>query len=261
MSPYLLILLLLLGVAYGLFAYVLLPIAWRHYEHQRGLEGRPMVTRTAQGIPGDPLNVGIVGSKEELVRAMHVAGWYPADPITLRSSMEIVGSVLLKRPYPDAPVSNLYLEGRQQDLAFEKPVGGSADQRNHVRFWKALDSGDEGRPVWLGSATFDRGVGLSRYTGQLTHRVAPDIDEERDLLISNLASAGMLQATYQVTGVGPTLRGRNGGGDTYYTDGEVVVGRLVGLDQVNQDPPLRLPSPPLVALKDKIWNQVTDILR
>ena len=32
-------------------------------------------------------------------------------------------------------------------------------------------------------ATFDRGVELSRYTGQITHRIAPDIDEERDTLV------------------------------------------------------------------------------
>jgi hypothetical protein len=49
--------------AYGLVAYIVLPLAWTHYEHQRGLAGRPMVTRTAQDIPGDPINVGLVGNK------------------------------------------------------------------------------------------------------------------------------------------------------------------------------------------------------
>ena len=41
-----------------------------------------MVTRTSQDIPGDPLNVGLIGSQEDVVRAMHAAGWSPADPIT-----------------------------------------------------------------------------------------------------------------------------------------------------------------------------------
>ena len=36
-------------------------------------------------------------------------------------------------------------------------IGASADRRNHVRFWKVLEQGQENRPVWLGSATFDRG--------------------------------------------------------------------------------------------------------
>ena len=115
---------------YGMTAYVVLPRAWTHYEHQKGLAGLMMVTRTSQDIPGDPINVGLVGTRDDVLCAMHAAGWYPADPITFRSSVEIAGSVVLRRPYQDAPVSNLYYDGRRQDLAFEKPVGKSADQRH-----------------------------------------------------------------------------------------------------------------------------------
>src|SRR5437868_7090962 len=151
--------LLLALTSYGFVAYLLLPTFWTHYEHQKRLAGLPMVTRTAQGIPGDPINVGLIGDSKDVLCAMHAAGWYPADPVTLRSSIEIIGSVLLDRPYHAAPVSRLFYLGRPEDLAFEKPYGGSADQRHHVRFWKVLDSGAENRPVWLGDATFDRGVG------------------------------------------------------------------------------------------------------
>ena len=135
---------------YAVVAYVLLPWGWIHYERQSGLAGLPMVTRTAQDIPGDPLNVGLVGSREDVVWAMQSAGWSPADPITLKTSLEIAGSVLLDRPYRDAPVSPLFYQGRREDLAYEKEVGSSADRRHHVRFWKAMDSGSENRPVWLG---------------------------------------------------------------------------------------------------------------
>src|SRR5829696_1584520 len=158
---------------YGLLAYIVLPWAWTHYEHQNGLAGLPMVTRTAQDIPGDPLNVGLIGSQEDVVRAMHAAGWSPADPITLETSLEIAGSVLLDRPYRDAPVSPLFDQGRREDLAFGKEGRSSADQHHHVRFWKTLDSGSEGRPLWLGSVTFDRSSGLSRYTRQITHHITP----------------------------------------------------------------------------------------
>ena len=113
---------------------------------------------------------------------MRAAGWQPADPVTLRSRLEIAGSVLARRAYPTAPVSDLFYDGRRQDLAFEKPAGISPKERHHVRFWLALDQGDAGLPVWLGSATFDRSVGVSHYTGQVTHHIAPDIDAERDLL-------------------------------------------------------------------------------
>ena len=73
--------------------------------------------------------------------------------------MQIVGSVVFRRPYHRAPVSPLFFDGRRQDLAFEKPSGVSASTRHHVRFWKALDAGDGGRPVWLGAAVFDDASG------------------------------------------------------------------------------------------------------
>jgi hypothetical protein len=214
-------------LAYTLVAYLLLPALWSHYEHQKGLATLPMVTLTGLGIPGDPINVGLVGDSKDVLCAMQAAGWYPADPVTLRSSIEIAGSVVLDRPYLDAPGSNLYYRGHREELAFENPDGRSADQRHHVRFWKALDEGEEQRPVWLGAATFDRGVGVSHYTGAITHHIDPDIDAERKLLATDLESAGMVEAKYQVTGVGPTMTGRNGGGDLYYTDGEVWILRLV----------------------------------
>jgi LssY C-terminus len=218
----------------------------------------PMVTRTAQGIPGDPMNVGLVGDKADVVCAMHAAGWYPADPITLKSSIEIVGSVLLDRPYKDAPVSNLYYLGRREDLAFEKPIGQNADRRNHVRYWKVLDQGEEKRPVWLGAATEDRGVGVSHYTAAVTHHIGADLDAERALLAADLENAGMVDAKYQVTGIGPTLAGRNGGGDLYYTDGEIWVLRLVEACKKRDGPAVTIPSPPATEMKDQIWHAIAD---
>jgi hypothetical protein len=245
------------GTLVGLYfqlAYILLPLFWRHYEHQHDLAALSMVTRTANGIPGDPINVGLVGSREDVLCAMNAADWYPADPITLRSSIEIVGSVLLDRPYHDAPVSHLYYNGKRQDLAFEKPVGNSADRRHHVRFWRALERGQEGRAVWLGAATFDRGVGFSHNDARVTHHIGPDIDAERDLITADLAAARVVQTIYEVTGVGPTIDGRNGEGDRYYTDGDIKIAVLVaGCSQRTKNLAV-LENPPLVALKNLAWD-------
>lgn len=249
----------LLGViasVYLVLAYLALPALWRHHEHEPGLAELPMVTRTSTGIPGDALNVGLVGSQEDVLRAMQAAGWFPADPVTLRTSIAIVGSVVLDRPYHDAPVSPLYYQGKKEQLAFEKPDGKSADRRHHVRFWQVLEKGTDGRPVWLGAMTYDRGVGLSHYTGQITHHIGPDIDAERDLLMRDLTAAGMLDAVFQISGIGPTLFGRNGGGDPYYTDGEIDVGSLVANGVKRAAPPAALPPPALIALKDQIWHSV-----
>jgi hypothetical protein len=247
--------------AYTLLAYLLLPALWSHHEHQKGLATLPMVTRTVQGIPGDPINVGLIGDNLDVLCAMQAAGWYPAEPVTLRSSIEIAGSVLFDRPYRDAPVSPLFYRGRREDLAFEKPDGNSADRRHHVRFWKVLDQGEENRPVWLGDATFDRSVGVSRYTGAITHHIDADIDAERMRLATDLETAHMVDAKYQVTGVGPTMAGRNGGGDLYYTDGEVWILRLVAACQQRTGPAAIIPSPPATEIKDQIWQAVADALR
>src|SRR5580704_15525699 len=86
-----------------------------------GLEGVPRLTLTKRGTPGDPLNVAFVGSLEDLHLAMLEAGWFPADPITLKSSLKIVAGTVFHRSYVDAPVSNLLVWGRRQGLAFAQP--------------------------------------------------------------------------------------------------------------------------------------------
>jgi LssY C-terminus len=243
-----------------LAAYVILPALWRHFEHQPGLEDAPKASLTAQGIPGDPLNVGLIGSEESLIHAMLGSGWKPADPITLKSSARIASSVLLNKPYADAPVSNLFVFGRKQDLAFEKADGRSARHRHHVRFWRSDELGRGGVPFWIGAVTFDRSVGLSHRTGQITHHIGPDIDAERDGLIAGLRSGGWLSQLFQVTGVGATLVGRNGGGDRYDTDGELTVGVLVSGDERDRRP-VRLDNPVAVQIKEQLWTAIRPLLR
>ena len=155
------------------------------------------------------------------------AGWQPADRTTFRSSLRICTSTLFNRAYPTAPVSNLFLWGRRQDLAFERAAGKSPRKRHHARFWLSarLDPAEE-RPLWLGAATFDRSVGVSRYTGQVTHHIDADVDAERDLILRDLDRAGRLARGYKVPGFGKPTRGRNGGGDRYFTDGMVAVAVL-----------------------------------
>lgn len=240
-------------VVYLALAYWLAPLLWKHHEHQKAIADLAMTTFNALGIPGDPLNVGLEGSQEEVLCAMNAAGWSPADPVTFKSSVKIVGSVLLDRPYAHAPVSHLFYQGRREDLAFEKPSGKSPDTRHHVRFWKAVEAGDNGRSVWLGAATFDRGVGVSHYTGQVTHHIAPDIDAERDLIAADLAGAKRVEDIYETSGIGPTLNGRNGGGDRYFTDGEILFSRLAQGCQAHFEQPVVLANPPAIDAKNRFW--------
>src|SRR5262245_28497466 len=94
--------------AYLVLAYLIMPDFWKGYVHRHpGLENVPEITHTKTGLPGDPLNVALVGSKNQVMKIMVAAKWYPADALTLESCLRIAEASVLKRPYKDAPVSNL----------------------------------------------------------------------------------------------------------------------------------------------------------
>ncbi len=212
-------------VVYLVGAYVIMPAAWKRYTKRHpSLDDVPRITHTGDGAPGDPLNVALIGTETELKKLMLAAKWYPADPLTLRSCLEIAEASVLTRPYDEAPVSNLYLFGRKQDLAFEQPVGDDPRQRHHVRFWRTDVTDQDGRPVWVGSAVYDKRVGLSRRTGQVTHVTAADVDTERDYLFHDLEGTGDLSEVYVVNDFHKVREGRNGGGDPWHTDGRLFVG-------------------------------------
>lgn len=214
---------LVAAAAYIALAYGLAPEFWYLRDGRQIDAPDVMLTTTKDGIWGDPINLGLVGAREDVLRAFAAAGWNPADSITLRTSLAIGLSVILDRPYADAPVSTLLYEGRPQDLAFQKPDGTSPDRRHHVRFW---DRSRPEVPLWLGAASFDQGVGVSHDTGQITHHIAPDIDAERDLVIADLKAAGWIASITVEPGTGATTDGRNGGGDAYFTDGMATIGVL-----------------------------------
>jgi len=209
--------------AWAVAAYLVVPWIWKEYfRHHAPFTDAPRITHTGDGHPGDPLNIALVGNNQEVVHAMTAAGWYPADPITFESSVRIAVDSVLRRPDDKAPVSNLYLFGRKQDLAYEQPVDNNPRQRHHVRFWR-WDRLEDGRPVWFGSVTYDERVGLSHTTGQVTHHIGPDIDAERNRLMNELEKAGWGQEIRWVDDFHQRREGRNGGGDLWRTDGRLGI--------------------------------------
>jgi hypothetical protein len=212
-------------LVYLAVVYLIIPLLWKGYAHRHpSLEDLPRIAYTADGIPADPLNVALVGTRAELMKIMVAAKWYPADPLSFRSCLEIAEASVLKRPYDDAPVSSEFLSGRKQDLAFEQPVGDNPRHRHHVRFWKTELLDPDGRPVWVGSAIFDKRVGLSHTTGQVTHRTAPDVDTERDYLFHDLKQTGDLTEVSVIDDFHAVREGRNGEGDPWHTDGKLYLG-------------------------------------
>ena len=212
-------------IVYLIVAYLVMPRFWKGYaDRHPQLEDLPGMTYTADGIPADPINVALVGTQTDVVRIMVAAKWFPADPLTLKSSLEIAEASVFKRPDVSAPVSSEYLFGRKEDLSFEQAVGPDPRKRHHVRFWKSEKLDADGRPVWLGAAIFDEQVGLSHTTGQITHKTAPDIDAERDKLFADLKETGDLSNVEVVAGFHTILEGKNGEGNPWFTDGDLFKG-------------------------------------
>ncbi len=183
-------------------------------------------TRTSDGLLGDPLNLAVRGTGEQLATAMRRAGWILADPVTMASSVAIVRSTLTRRSYPQAPVSPLLLFDRGQDAAYQQEVEGNPAQRHHVRFWRT----PEGWPLpggarvdWLAGGTYDRRVGLSLFTLQITHKIDADIDVERDFIVDSVTVANPDVSVDVLRDFTTSYHSRNGGGDSVHTDGHLPV--------------------------------------
>lgn len=186
-------------------------------------------SRTSDGVLGDSVNLLIDGSKEDIEAAFLKMGWTKSDKITLRSSLKIIKSSLLHQSYPTAPVSSLFLFSKKQDLAFEKEIAGSPKQRHHIRLWETpqdyyLPGGV--KSDWVCAASLDIGIRFSLFTGQITHRIDENIDEERNLIANELIDHGLVEERKLYTHFTNPYRSRNGGGDKISTDGSLVYLKL-----------------------------------
>ncbi len=181
----------------------------RFYPYPSNFPAYPKITHTRSGAAGDPINLVFVGTKDQIMHSFQQAGWLLPDPITPQSS------------YPTAPVSNLYVFGRIQDLAFEKPTN-DVQNRGHIRLWKT-GTLVGGQLVWVGQASYDSGIELSATNHLSTHHIAPTVDLERNAVGADLEKTGLVREESYGAFTPPILYARNGGGDYYESDGDVLV--------------------------------------
>jgi hypothetical protein len=233
---------LALAVTYGIAAYIVLPRIVRTGLKILLRKRVPRFTITGDGLPGDPVNLVLTGTRQQLQAAFERAGWSETDRLSLASSWRMVRAFVCNSPYPTAPFSTLYLFGRGQDVGFQKAIDDSPRKRHHIRFWAlslAHAEADLGkasfwlntdRPPdaacvhWVGAGTKDTGISLTRLTFQITHATDSDTNAERDYIIDELSKsevigeialykAGQQLATKQV--------------NHYITDGEVKAANLM----------------------------------
>lgn len=204
-------------------------------------------TRTYEGLLGDPVNVALNGSDEQVHEAMLRAGWQLADELGFRSALRIVTATLAHRTYPTAPVSPLFLFGRMQDFTYQQEVEGNPARRHHVRFWRTpegwyLPGGAQAD--WLAAGTYDRGVGLSGFTLQFTHRIERNVDEERDYIVQTLREGTSSAAVTVIRHFSSGFHSRNGGGDAIVTDGDLPIVDLTRLPAAEHPLPADDTTPP-----------------
>lgn len=181
--------------------------------------------KTREGLLGDPVNVALRGTEEQIHEAMTRAGWHRADDMGLRSALRTIRATITRRSYPDAPVSALYLFGRMQAFTYQQEAGNTS-KRHHVRFWACpagwlLPGGV--RADWMAAGTYDRAIGLSFFTLQLTHRVERDTDRERDYIVETLAEGNDSVRVETIRNFSSGYHHVNGGGDAISTDGDLPI--------------------------------------
>lgn len=168
---------------------------------------------------GDPLNIVLIGSRKAVVPALARRGWHVTETTTASSTWQTIASSVFGSRYRYAPISPLYLFGRQQDIGLQKPRA-NVDQRNHMRLWLAPVTFNDA-PVWVGQISRDIGVRLTPKT-ITTHKIDPDVDETRWYLVQDMFfSQGLMRFGF-AAGVGaatPQAPRENYTGDPYYTDG------------------------------------------
>jgi LssY C-terminus len=224
---------LLLIVFWVLLTYLLLPrlhrILTRLYVPGYFI-GR---ARTSDGLLGDPVNIALRGHEAQVHAAMTRAGWTRADDLSFTSGMRILTSTLRRRSYSEAPVSPLHLFDRQQDFAYQEEVAGSPSKRHHVRFWRCPEGWmlPGGYAVdWLAAGTYDKSVGLSLFTLQVTHKIEEDTDVERDHIVETVKATNPEVEVEVIENFSTGYHSRNGGGDLIITDGNLPIIDVRGVD-------------------------------
>ena len=193
---------------------------------RKALEELPCCTTNEDGTQkGDPLNMVLIGNREDILAAFTRRGWLPAEQTYGKAVAKTIKSYLFGSRYRYSPVSPLYLYKRQQDFAGQKPRH-TVHQRNHLRVWLS-PMRFEGKPVWIGQISRDIGVRFTTEVWPLvTHKIDPDIDEAMFALIEDLIYSQQLAKGGWVKGVGRSTRSnprKNLTGDPYFTAGYRVV--------------------------------------
>ncbi len=179
---------------------------------------------TARRRPADLTNVALIGSRDEITAAFLAAGWSAARPSNFRRRVQWIRAVGERHGFDSAPMSALSLNGAQADMSWEKGLN-DVSKRHHIRLWKQAGDWD-GQELWIGAATRDVDFGFLRPGKPFTHKIASDVDQERDKVAYDLAFTGCTNSLDWVGRADVPRVTENGTGDVMTTDTRLAVIQL-----------------------------------
>jgi hypothetical protein len=190
---------------------------------RKSLDGLPRRVNDQFKNLGDMVNFVIVGSQKDVQAALDAATWHVADTNNERAALNAVMETYENKDYLQMPMSTLYLFGRKQDFGYEmaEPIAMVAS-RHHFRIWKAPFTW-KGQEVWVGAGTHDIGFAKDKRNGNVTHKIDPGVDGERDNIGSSLQKASKTKTVSYYLPPNPVQEAKNATGDGYHSDGRLLV--------------------------------------
>jgi LssY C-terminus len=182
------------------------------------------------GNPGDMVNFLIIGSEPGMQRAFELAGWVKVDRTKKDAVLHGILSSISKESYVQMPMSELYLFGRPQDYGFAhaEPLVVVA-QRHHLRIWKAPFQVN-GQTVWAGAATHDIGFERDKRNKNVTHKIDPDVDAERDYVGKTLSETGLVAERAFFLPSDALTEAKTATGGSFHSNGKILILKLGDTD-------------------------------
>jgi hypothetical protein len=172
---------------------------------------------------GDMVNFVVVGSQQDVQSALTAADWHVADTNNTTAVLSAVMQTYDSKDYLAMPMSTLFLFGRKQDYGYEmaEPIAMVAS-RHHFRIWKAPFTWN-GQEVWCGAGTHDIGFAKDKRNNNVTHKIDPAVDGERDNIGASLQKSNKVKTFSYYLPPNPVQEAKNATGDGYYSDGRLLV--------------------------------------
>ena len=192
-------------------------------ELRKDVDGLPRRVNDQFKNQGDMVNFVIVGSQKDLEAALTAASWHVADTNNERAALSAVMETYENKDYLAMPMSILYLFGRKQDFGYEmaEPIAMVAS-RHHFRIWKAPFTW-KGQEVWVGAGTHDIGFAKDKRNNNVTHKIDPAVDGERDNIGSSLQKTNKTKSMSYYLPPNPVQDAKNATGDGYHSDGRLLI--------------------------------------